>query len=352
MNKLFIVCISIILISLLSFSVSALNITKNEENNMKDTIYLSQLTLKEKLGQLIIVKPQRLDHRYLTELHVGGIFLNDKKTASKYSDTIAYYQGHSKIKLFVATDMEGYWNPFNKFYDSENFGNVKDDPEAYDLGMEHGKILSELGFNLDFSPVVETRNKVWPGRSFTGTEKEIKEKISAYIEGLHKQGVMATAKHYPGGALIKDSHLIKYRTEIFPEDLEYFDHAISKKVDAIMVGHPIVYGAVDSKGKQASRSREVIEPLKEKYGGLIITDAITMLGLRLSYIFDFQKIYGDLLRAGNDIILDTHRNSGYNAISRRLDNLENQVRNGKVSEDLINERVKKVLEKKGYLVLN
>lgn len=352
MKILSIFCISIILISLFSLSVSALNMSQDEENKMKDTIYLSQLTLKEKLGQLVIVKPQGLDPKYLTELHVGGIFLNDKKTAEKYSSTIEYYQGNSKIKLFVATDMEGYWNPFKRFYDSENFGDVKDDPEAYDLGMEHGKILSELGFNLDFSPVVEARNKVWPGRSFTGTDQEIKEKISAYIEGLHKQGIMATAKHYPGGALIKNSHLIRYRAEIFPEDLEYFDHAISKKVDAIMVGHPVVYGAVDSRGKQASRSREILEPLREKYDGLIITDAVTMLGLRLSYLFDFQKIYGDLLRAGNDIILDTHKNSGYNAISRRLDNLENQVKNGKISEDLIDERVKKVLEKKGYLVLN
>jgi len=351
MKKLYMLFIAIMLISALSLNVSALNDTDNLTNKMKDTIYLSQLTLKEKIGQLVMVKPSGLNSKYMDELNVGGIFLNDLKNSEQYSETIEFYKAHSKIRLFVATDMEGYWNPF-KFYESKNFGEVLDDPEAYDLGVEHGKILSELGFNMDFSPVVETRNKVWPGRSFTGSEKEIKEKISAYIQGLHKNGIMATAKHYPGGSLIKNPHLIKFRTEIFPEDIMYFNHAISEKVDAIMVGHPIVYGEVDSKGKQASRSREVLEPLREKYKGLIITDAVTMLGLRLSYLFDFKKIYSDLIRAGNDILLDTHKNSGYNAIERRINDVEKQVKKGKLSESLIDERVKRILEKKGYLVLN
>ncbi|MFA5953733.1 MAG: glycoside hydrolase family 3 N-terminal domain-containing protein [Candidatus Pacearchaeota archaeon] len=316
-----------------------------------NTIYLSKLTLREKIGQLIIVKPQRLDKRYIDELHVGGIFLNNLKSSSEYSEVIGFYQDVSKIKLFVATDMEGYLNPFSKFYSSKNFSEITDEQEAYDLGIEQGKILSELGFNLNFSPVVETRNEVWPGRSFTGTKEQIKEKINAYMQGLRKYKIFTTAKHYPGGSLIKNPHLLKFRAPIFEEDLEYFDYAMDKDVDAIMVGHPIVYGAIDSNGKQASRSREILEPLRKKFDGLIITDAVTMLGLRLSYLFDFKSIYPDLIRAGNDIILDTSLGSGYSSLKNRIEELEDQIKKGKLSEEIINSRVKKILEKKGYLVL-
>ena len=270
-----------------------------------EEIYLSKMSLREKIGQLLIIKPRGLNEKYLKELKVGGIFLNNLKTKFDYANTIAFYQQNSKIKLFVVTDMEGYWNPF-KFFEAKSFGKIMDDQEAYDEGLEHGKILSELGFNMNFSPVVEVRNNVWPGRSFIGSEKEIQEKISAYIKGLHKYKILATAKHYPGGSLIKNPHLVKFKTEILKQDLDFFDHAIKENIDAIMVGHPIVFGAIDSKGIQASRSREILESLRKKFEGLIITDAISMVGLRASYIFDFHKIYADLVRAGNDIILDTH----------------------------------------------
>ena len=321
------------------------------ETEMQDTIKLSKLTLKEKIGQLIIVKPEKLNKEYLTELHVGGIFLNDKKSAHEYAETIEFYQDNSKLKLFVATDMEGYWNPFN-FYDSKTFGDIQDDQEAYDLGVKQGKILSELGFNLDFSPIVEVRNNVWPGRSFTGDSEEVKEKISAYIQGLHKYEILATAKHYPGGSMIKNPHVKKYQAEIFESDLEYFDYAIENKVDAVMVGHPIVYGAVDSKGKQATISREVIGPLRDKFEGLIITDAVTMLGLSISYLFNFKKVYPVLISAGNDIILDTHKHSGYKAIKRRIHEIEKAVDKGYISENLIDEKVKRILEAKGYFVVD
>jgi beta-N-acetylhexosaminidase len=315
------------------------------------TIKLSEMSLDEKIGQLMFVKTQGLDKRYLEDLHVGGIFLNQFNSQENYSKAINFYQDNSKIKLFVATDMEGYWNPFNRFYKSKNFGEINSEQEAFDLGKEQGEILNKMGFNLDFSPVVEVRNNVWKGRNFNGTKKQINEKISGYINGLHNQSILSTAKHYPGGSMIKNPHLVKFKTEIFKEDLEYFDYAISRDVDFIMVGHPIVYGAIDSNGKQATISKEVIQPLREKFEGIIITDAVTMLGLRLSYFWNFKKVYPDLILAGNDIILDTHKSIQYKRLIRRRDELKKAVLQGKISQERIDESVKRILEMKGYKVV-
>jgi beta-N-acetylhexosaminidase len=333
------VLISIILLTLFSFSVMAM-----------EKINLTDLTIEEKVGQLIMVKPIGLNQDYIDELKIGGIFLNRLNSTEKYVEKIEFYKNLSKTNLFIATDMEGYWNPFPE-YNSKNFGEINSKNESYNLGKEHGKKLSELGFNLDFSPIVEVRNTVWPGRSFTGNKKEVEDKISGYIKGLQEENILATAKHYPGGSMVKNPHLIKYKTNITKEDLEYFDFAVSKNVDFVMIGHPIVYGAIDSNGKQATISPKVINNLRQNFEGIIITDAVTMMGLRLSYLFNFKKVYPDLILAGNNIILDSHIHSGYKKIKKRRDYLIKQAKNDEVLMKKIDESVIKILEKKGYEVL-
>ena len=317
-----------------------------------ETINISEMSLDEKIGQMMIVRPTDLNEEYISNLHVGGIFLSKQKTREDYKKFVDFYKNNSKIKLFVSADMEGYWNPFSEFYDSKNFGEIKSVDESYKLGESHGKILSELGFNLDFSPVVELsdRNKVWPGRTFNGTNEEIKDKISFYIKGLHSENIFATAKHYPGGNLAKNPHLIKYKVNATKQELEMFDSAINSNVDFIMVGHPIIYGELNSNGKQATISPEIIQNLREKFGGIVITDAVTMLGLRVSYLFNFKKVYPDLISAGNDIILDTHVNSNYKKLVKRRNEVRKSVLEGKISESRINESVKRILKKKGYKV--
>jgi beta-N-acetylhexosaminidase len=316
-----------------------------------ETINFSEMSLEEKVGQLLFVRPQELNVNYINELHVGGIFLSKEKTKEEYKNKINFYKNKSKIDLFVAADMEGYWNNFINFFPSKSFGEIKNYSDAFELGKSHGKILKELGFNLDFSPVVEVRNNVWPGRSFTGTDEEIKEKIKGYIGGLHAEKIMATAKHYPGGNLIRNPHLVKYKINATKQELDMFDEAIKSDVDFIMIGHPIIYGALDSKGKQATISPEIIMPLKEKFNGLIITDAVTMLGLRISYLFNFKKVYPDLILAGNDLILDTHVASGYNKIKKRRDQIIKEAKSDEELRKRIDESVKMILEKKGYKVI-
>jgi len=317
-------------------------------------IKLSELSLRDKIGQLVFINPKGKKIKYIKELKIGGIFLN-KRTGNKesvFKERINFYQDNSKIKLFVAADMEGLINPFKNFYKSKIFGNIETGKEAYDLGDEHGKILKGLGFNVNFSPVTEMRNNVWPGRTFQGTFEDVKEKILRYIKGLKHQGIKTTAKHFPGGSLVKNPHIVKYTTKIYPEDLELFKEAIKEGTDFVMTGHPKVWGEIDSKGKQASISKKVISKLRDdlNFKGIIITDAVTMLGLRLSYLFNFKKVYPDLIKAGNDIILDTHIHSGFRRLKKRIEYLEKLVNKGDISEERINESVKRILEMKGYIV--
>ncbi len=313
-------------------------------------INISELSMEEKIAQMIIVRGDNFDERY-TRLGIGAIYLSKKKTREEYINLINKYQKSSEIKLLVSADMEGYWNPF-PFFKSKNFGEINSKQEAYILGSSHSKILKELGFNLDFSPVVERKNNVWPGRSFTGSDDEIKEKISGYIKGLQENGILATAKHYPGGSMIKDPHKFKYKYNLEKSDLELFDHAIKENVSAIMVGHPIVSGELESKGKQSTISPEVISYLKKDFDGLVISDEISMWGLKISYLFNSEKIYIDLINAGNDMIIDASPIFfPYHRIKSRINEVLEAVEDGLISGKRINESVEKILRVKGYSVI-
>lgn len=314
------------------------------ENN---TIYLEDFTLKQKISQMFIV---RADERNLESFYAGGILVAGLKTKEQYAERIKKYKEKSKIKLFVAADLEGWWNPFSDFVKFPNLDEIKTKEEAYNLGKEHGKLLKELGFNLNFAPVAELEDNVWKHRAFTGNASEISEKVNSYIQGLQKEGVMATLKHYPGGSLNrKDPHLYVVKSEISEEQLEVFESAL-ENVSAVMVGHAIVSGAADSKGMPSSVSGELISELRKKFDSLIISDDASMRGLRNMYFFNERQLFIDLINAGNDIIIDASSwNFYYNYnFKKRIAYIEEAVKSGEISMARIDESVRRILKAKGY----
>ena len=313
-------------------------------------INLSNLTIEEKVGQMFIVNANKGVNEKFLSLGIGGIFLNNNKITEDFKKIIDDYQKRSRIKLFVSTDLEGYWNPFSD-YTSKSFGEIKTAEEAKLLGEEHAKKLNEAGFNLDFSPVVESKNEVWHGRSFLGTFEERKEKIESYLQALQTNSIIATAKHYPGGSMEKNPHWRLVKAKIDSGDLKNFEIAINAKVKAVMIGHAIVSGKINSKGKPSSVSPEVIRSLRNKFSGLIITDDINMLGIRLKYLFKKEKMCVDIVKAGNDLILDSWRTNP-KKVEKCIKAITKSIDSGEISEERINDSVKRILEAKGYKVIN
>ena len=308
---------------------------------------ISEMTTKEKVAQMFMVQGDKFHQEYL-DLGIGGYFLNSQNSKENYSNPIKQYN-NSKIKPFFATDLEGYWNTLNSFYESKSFGEVRNKTEAYELGVSHAKILKEIGFNWDFSPVVETKNTVWINRSFTGNNSEINDKISSYIKGLEENDIMATAKHYPGGNLLKNPHFFKVKVSAENLELDKFSAAINANVSSIMVGHTIV------NKKQSTVDKQIISELKEKFDGIIITDAITMLGLKISYIFRQKKMIEDLILAGSDVILYTSVKPfgpTPKKVTKYINYISEEIEKGKIDINQIDKSVEKILKYKGYEVVN
>ena len=313
------------------------------------TIVLSSLTLEQKIAQMIVVPGQEWSVEPWRKMGLGGIHIYAMKDAQVFKAMIEKFQQNMTIPFMVTTDLEGCWTPFGNFKNFTSVSEILTTEKATEVGTEEGEFLTELGFTLDFAPVVDLKDEIWNCRSFPGDEKKITELAEAYIDGIQSTGIAATAKHYPGKTLVvKDPHKFVVAAEISAEDVYPFASiSAQNKVKALMISHIIASGAIDTKGKPAVVSTEVISQLKQNYSGLIISDEINMLGLK-KYYSTMDEVYVMVFAAGNDIVLNF--NDDPNEIYHMIQVVKKAVEDKKISEDKIDSSVKKILELKGFIV--
>ena len=153
--------------------------------------------------------------------------------------------------------------------------------------MELGKILKQVGIDLNLAPVADVSvnqlNPIVGVRSFGSNFDLVTRHLKVAVEGLRRAGIASSIKHFPGhGGVLEDSHhdlpqLEGDLKEIENTHLKPFLTAIEAGVDSIMMGH-IVTPALD-KEFPASLSKKIITSyLKQKLGftGIVMTDALDM----------------------------------------------------------------------------
>ena len=346
-SKIILAGILVFLVIFIVFNLSNKGIVNTENIQIENNVVkLDSLNLQQKISQMIMVRGDKKNFNY-NDLNIGGIFLDRQNSEGEYLELISSYQENSKIKLFVATDMEGAWTPFRKNVQEHQkfpqFNEIETKEEAYEIGLKQGKLLKSIGFNLNFAPVAEYQDLAYGGRVFSGEKLEIQEKVISYIKGL-QENVFGTCKHYPGKSLLKNLHDEKDIQIIEKEDLIIFEKCIENKISSIMVSHQIVEGELNSKGTSSSVSPEVISNL-ENFSGLVIADEINMKGLSLFYPEKID-LYIDLINSGEELILDFYLSD--KQLKNLLEELELKILSGEINEEKINRAVEKILRMKGY----
>ncbi len=317
----------------------------------ENVVSLGSLTLEQKIAQMVIVHGGEHNLEAWKNMQVGGIHLFAMETPERYKEVIGAFQEGMGIPFFVTADLEGCWNPFSTFWNSTSVSEITSIGAAFEKGSIEGKFLSELGFNLNFAPVIDLADEIWGCRSFLGDKKEVSELAESYILGLQKEGIIATAKHYPGKTLVvKDPHKHLVVADIDEEDLYPYQYLSDKGHDnAFMVSHLIVSGETTSGGIPSVVSEDVIGPLKEESNGLIISDDTMMLGLR-NFYDDVDELYIDVFKAGNDLVINFDEDPL--EMYRMILVVKSAVEGGVISEQQIDNSVTKILEAKGFVVVN
>jgi beta-N-acetylhexosaminidase len=352
---------------------------------------LKKMSVEEKVGQIIQIGinarfiNQDSDFfqdlkRHITENKLGGIILFG---APMYETThlVNRMQENAEIPLLIALDAET--GIGMRFQDAANFpwnmavaatGNTD---YAYKMGVITGREAKAMGIMQVYAPVLDVNNNadnpVINVRSYGENPETVARFGAAFIEGVQSQGVIATAKHFPGhGDTNVDSHrglpIINVTRERLDKlELVPFKKAIESGVASIMVAHiglPLIDGTEIKPIKDAIRvdtDEEVIsenatlpatlspkiqtEILRKELGfkGLIVTDAMSMSGLTLYVNQEEAGVQAFL--AGADLL---EKPADVDAMIRGL---RDAVKSGRISAARLDESVRKILAWKHELGL-
>lgn len=193
-------------------------------------------------------------------------------------------------------------------------GATRSEDLAYKAGQVLGRELLAMGINMNFAPSLDVninpKNPVIGIRSFGDDPDLVAALGAAMIRGMQSEGVIATAKHFPGhGDTVSDSHHVtpvvdQPLSRLNDVELKPFQAAIDAGADAIMTAH-ITFPALDAT-QPATLSRAILGDLlrgKMGFGGLLVTDAMDMHAV--AHMGTAESVRA-ALSAGNDLILLGH----------------------------------------------
>src|SRR5262249_38868713 len=146
-----------------------------------------------------------------------------------------------------------------------------------------------IGVHLTFAPIADVnnnaRNPVINTRAYGEDPARVGALVSAYVEGAHQGGMMATIKHFPGhGDTDVDSHLglptiAAGRDRLNAMELPPFRTGIDKGADAVMAAHILVPTLDPSPESPATFSERMLGGLLRRelgFQGLVYTDSMSM----------------------------------------------------------------------------
>lgn len=337
---------------------------------------LQQMSLREKIGQMFYVRPEVLDttiHGNLVEVSlqevndrmrtmckdypVGGVILyahnikNEEQLARFIPQIRALYGAP-----MLCIDEEGGRvarignNPnFNveKFESMDAIGQTKDPGKAYYCGHTIGTYLKQYGFDIDFAPVADVNtnpdNIVIGKRAFSDDPEVASAMVVNYLHGLHDTGIIGCIKHFPGhGDTKADTHYgyaqsLKTWDEMLSCEMTTFKAGINWGVQLIMTAHIAVPNVTGSDIPSTMSSYILQDKLRGELGyhNIIITDAMEMGAITQQYTSAEAAV--GCIKAGVDIVL------GPQNFVEAFDAVVDAVKNGTISEERINQSVRRIL---------
>lgn len=348
-------------------------VTEEEKPSLVDET-LAGMTLHEKVCQMMFVTPEELTgedgvtvagdatRQALENYPVGGIvyFAKNLESQDQVKEMIDNSQKDSSIGLFVATDEEG--GVVNRLMDTVGttyIGSMyyyKDDGDetAYENAYTIAKDMSALGFNLDFAPVADVwsnpDNTVIGERAYSDDYAQAAELVGNAVKGFNDGGVMCTLKHFPGhGDTAEDSHyssayVHRTKEEIMADEMQPFRSGIEAGAEFVMVGHLIVPDIDEVPATLSYKIATGILRDELKFEGVAITDSFEMESIADNYSVDDAVVMS--VKAGMDMILQPKD------MASAVNSIEQAVADGELSEDRIDESVRRILtlkESRGLL---
>lgn len=323
---------------------------------------MENLSIKQKIGQMLIIRINQLDDatiEFIKKYKIGGVILR-KSNYSDYSDMlnlINKIREIDNIPMFITTDQEGgrvnrMPNDFLNIKDAYSIAKTENDNNVVESASLIGKTLKSSGFNVNYAPVLDIKrfedNHAIGNRSYGKSKEDVARYGIEFMKELSNQGVLSVIKHFPGhGSTLQDSHFgfpyVKTKKEILEtEDMYPFEEAIKNGAEAVMLGH-IVINDIDKK-YPASMSKIIINSYlreKFKFNGLIITDDLKMMAIKLRY--SPAKSLMLAINAGNNMVM---MGLPIKTVEKAIKKVAKKVKSKKVDVEHIDKSIDLILKLK------
>lgn len=338
---------------------------KKEEivlSKVEETI--DQMTLEEKVGQLLVIGVEgtsfssEMDN-LIRNYHVGGVIIMGRNVATtneilQLINGIKKANELNKTPLFLSVDEEGGRVSrlpvgIPKLPTSAQIGKLNDESVSYRAGTYLAGVLNEFGYNMNFAPVLDVnsnpRNPVIGNRSFGSDPYQVAKLGISTMHGMMDNGIIPVVKHFPGhGDTVVDSHKALPKVETTLEalrnvELVPFQKAIEEGADAVMVAH-ILFPALDP-DYPSSMSKAIITGLlrnEMKFEGVIITDDLTMGAIANDYTIPEAAVQSFI--AGSDLLLVVR---DYEVQLNTFNAFIKAIETGEITEERLNESIKRIL---------
>lgn len=320
----------------------------------------------EKIGQLIMAgfEGTELGDReiaLMTEYNIGGFILfgrniDDEEGTRNLLDNIKKTNAETNIPLLIGVDEEGgvvtrLSNIYKNLPPQSIIGEKNDLNFAYKYGEKQGEKLKRIGFNVNFSPVLDINsnpeNPVIGNRAISDDPEVVANLGVQVFKGLQSQGIIPVGKHYPGhGDTYEDSHtslpiVNKSKKELNDVELIPFKKAIDENIPAIMVGHLLVPSLDDVATSLSEKTIEGFLREEQGFNGVVFSDDITMGAItENSTVAEGAR---EFILAGGDIVLVCH---GENEPIEVFNYLLKSYNDGILEEQELDKKVTRIIKLK------
>lgn len=328
-------------------------------------LQIQQMTLEQKIGQMLMVgvNGTEIDDefiQFISECNAGAVILfgeniTDSVQLTELTNSIKSCAGD--IPFIIGMDEEGGLvtrlpEDVLSMPAALTVASSYNENYCYNAGYQIGSQVTGFGLHTGFCPVMDIwtnyENTVIGSRAFGQTTDDVCKYGIADMKGVIDSGAIPVAKHFPGhGDTVTDSHyglptVTKTKDELWQQELLPFQSAIENNVPAIMAAH-ILCTELDSQYPSSLSYNTVTTLLREemRFDGVVFTDDLTMGAITEQYSLGQAGVLA--VNAGCDILSVCH---GYDNAKGVMNALLNAVNNGEISEERIDESVKRILKLK------
>ena len=324
---------------------------------------VASMSQTEKLGQMVMIGIQGTkvddDSLYmLNQYHMGGVILFDRNMESpeqvKQLTSDLQAQSNEKVPLFIGIDEEGgdvvrMAEKLTPPPSQKEIGATGDIEQAKTWAIKTAKTLKDMGINVNFAPVADVGSN--DKRSYSTDANTVIDFVRAATKGYQQENIIYSLKHFPGiGKGKVDSHIDSSSIDVakevlMTEDILPFKTIIDESDPNdyfILVSH-LKYLALDEEYPASLSSKIMTDLLRNELGykGIIITDDMEM-GAVANHN-DFRSIGVNAVKAGADIVLVCHE---YEHQQEVYLGLLDAVNNGEISQERIDESIKRIIKVK------